>query len=67
MVRDSENGLLVPASDAIALAKALKMLIENPDIRAEMGAIGRQMVLNEFSEQVVVESTMSIYKRLLAA
>lgn len=67
VVRDSENGLLVPASDAIALAKALKMLIENPDIRAEMGAIGRQMVLNEFSEQVVVESTMSIYKRLLAA
>lgn len=64
IVRDGENGLLVPARDAAALAAALGALLADPLRRARMGQRGRQMVLDEFSEQAVVSATMSIYRDL---
>jgi glycosyltransferase involved in cell wall biosynthesis len=36
-----ETGLLIPQADAGALAAALVRLLENPALRAEMGAAGR--------------------------
>lgn len=65
IVRDGENGILVPARDPNALSVALKKLILNPELRRQMGLIGRNMVLNEFSECEVVKSTVNIYKELL--
>ncbi len=65
IVRDGENGILVPARDPNALSVALKKLILNPELRRQMGINGRNMVLNEFSERGVVKSTVNIYKELL--
>lgn len=66
IVRDGENGLLVPAKNVDALAAALGALLADPQRRARMGQRGRQMVLDEFSEQAVVSATMSIYRELMA-
>lgn len=65
IVRHEENGLLVPIHNSQALAEALRTLIENPTMRARMGARGREIVLAEFSEEKVIEQTLSIYKKLL--
>lgn len=62
IVRDGENGILVQVRDPVALADALKKLILDPDLRLQMGHKGREMVLKEFSENVVVEETLDIYK-----
>lgn len=67
IVRDGENGILVPPRDAVALAAALKRLILSPALRATMGRRGREMVVEEFSEQIVVAQTVEIYRDLLAA
>lgn len=64
IVRHNENGLLVPPRDPRSLANALKVLIENPELRAKMGARGREIVEAEFSEEIVVKQTMEIYKRI---
>lgn len=65
VVRDGENGLLVPARDSKSLADALQHLITHPELRAEMGRRGRERAVSEFSEMTVITATMETYNRLL--
>jgi glycogen(starch) synthase len=44
VINDGEDGLLVPFGDVPALAKAIASLLENPGLRAAMGARGKQKV-----------------------
>lgn len=44
LVRDGENGLVVPAGDAAALAAALERLGCSPELRARMGEAGARAV-----------------------
>jgi glycosyltransferase involved in cell wall biosynthesis len=66
IVRNGENGLLVPVRDSQALAAALRLLIENAPLRASMGAKGRAIAVNEFSVERVVQETLGVYRDLLA-
>lgn len=61
IVRDGENGLLVPARDPARLAEALSALAGDPARRARLGARGRERVLAEFAEARVVADTLAIY------
>jgi glycosyltransferase involved in cell wall biosynthesis len=65
IVSHGENGLLVPPKDSVALAKAIKLLADDPDKRHQMGKVGRKKVLAEFDESIVIEETLSVYKELL--
>lgn len=65
-VRDGDNGLLVPAKNASALADALERLLRNPELAREMGERGRQRLEQEFSAQHVNESTLALYREMLA-
>jgi glycosyltransferase involved in cell wall biosynthesis len=61
VVLDGENGLLVPPRNAAALANALRQLIEDPDLRREMGANGRQRVIAHFSSERVIAEILTVY------
>ncbi|HQU17251.1 MAG TPA: glycosyltransferase family 4 protein [Gammaproteobacteria bacterium] len=65
IVRDGENGILVPPRDPGALAEAIERLAGDPALRARMGACGRRMVEAEFSEEHVVEQTLGLYRSVL--
>ena len=65
IVRDGDNGFLVPVRDAQALALALRGLIQNPDLRAKMGRRGREIVLAEFSQERVIAETLAVYRELI--
>lgn len=65
IVRDGENGFLVPPRDAPALAEALRKLIKDAYLRREMGRRGRKIVEAEFSTERVVSETIAVYERLL--
>jgi glycosyltransferase involved in cell wall biosynthesis len=67
IVREGENGLLVPVRDSKALADALRLLIESAPLRALMGAKGREIAVSEFSVERVVGETLGVYRELLAA
>jgi len=41
-------------------------LIQNSDLRKQMGKRGREIVLEEFSDEIVVGQTMALYQRLLS-
>ena len=66
IVRHEENGLLVPLSDASALAKALQRLIENPALRVQMGKRGREIAVADFSLETVIDETLRVYRDLLS-
>lgn len=66
-VRHGESGLLVPVRDANALAAALRRLIENPAQRAAFGRTARDIVVAEFSLDIVIGQTLALYRELLPA
>lgn len=61
IVRHGVNGLLVPPRDPVRLADALQTLLENPQLRQEMGRRGREIVEQEFSSELVIEKTLKAY------
>jgi glycosyltransferase involved in cell wall biosynthesis len=65
IVRDQVNGLLVPARDAAALARAIETLVASPTLRARFGQAGRAIAVAEFSDRLVVRETLALYRELL--
>jgi glycosyltransferase involved in cell wall biosynthesis len=63
IVRDGDNGILVPIRDSVALTAALKKLIDDPSLRCKMGSRGRDIVIERFSIDKVVADTMTIYEK----
>lgn len=65
IVRHGTNGLLVPPKDPAALADAIAQLLKDAPLRAEMGRRGRELAVNEFSEEKVIQQTLTLYQKLL--
>ena len=59
------NGLLIPIKDIIALSKAMIWMIEHPKERKNMGKKGREKIIKEFDEKIVVEKYYKIILKLL--
>ncbi len=64
-VEEGRNGVLVPVKDSRALSAAIEKLTGDGKLRDEMGKAGREKVVAEFSDNVVVEKIFNIYKELL--
>ena len=65
IVRHEINGLLVPVKNSVKLAAAIARLVTDPILRKEMGSSGREIVFNEFSQDRVVEETLTVYRELI--
>ncbi|MHB8654749.1 MAG: glycosyltransferase family 4 protein [Terriglobia bacterium] len=63
-VVDDETGILVPPKDAMALARALKEIIESADLRQRMGRAARQWVVQHFDAEVINRAVVDEYFRL---
>ena len=46
---DGKNGLMCKTRDSASLASALQRLIENPELRKEMGTCGKEIYLQKFT------------------
>lgn len=67
IVRTGENGILVPVRDSGALAAAIVDLLTEPQRRQEMGAAGRRLVEQEFSQEIVIDRTLGLYREMQAS
>ena len=63
IARPNVNALLVPVDDAPALAEALWSLACNADLRRTFGIAGRKIVETEFSDKIVGEEIVALYRR----
>ena len=60
-----ETGLLVTPDDPDALAGAIRQLLDDPELRARLGAAGRERVINRFTWQVTARGTAACYDAVL--
>jgi glycosyltransferase involved in cell wall biosynthesis len=67
LVRDGENGLLVPANDSLALADAIHRLVIDPGKRQEMGTAARRIVESGFADRIIIGRTLALYDALEAS
>ena len=63
VVTNGVNGILVPVRDAQAVADALELLINDPDLRRRMGSAGRELAIN-FSNIKINRETLAVYSLL---
>ena len=66
LIRQGENGFLVPFGDCGAMAVRLGELAANKALRASMGAAGRERVLAELGLDCILARMKDIYVRELA-
>jgi MMP alpha-(1->4)-mannosyltransferase len=64
--RHGETALLVPPDDPGALAGAIARLLGDAELRARLGAAGRQRVLQHFTWEVTARGTAECYEALLS-
>ena len=65
VVTHGVNGLLVPTKNSQALAEAIETLLANPPLRETMGKAGRQLALEKFSLEKIINQTLEVYEKAL--
>ncbi|CAM5430306.1 glycosyltransferase family 4 protein [Streptomyces tanashiensis] len=63
---DGETCLAVPPGDAGALAAALGRVLGDPELRARLGAAGRERVLERFTWARAARGTADLYREAVA-
>ena len=64
---DGETAVLVAPGDSEALAAALRDHLGRPELRATLGAAGRQRVIDNWSWSIMAARTVEQYRALLGA
>ena len=64
VVRDGQNGLLVPAKDSAALAGALERLIGDAALRADFGARSHAIAEAGFGIERVIAQHLGLYREI---
>lgn len=65
-VLDGVNGYLLPCCDVDAMAKSIRTLISNRDMRIQMGTESRRLYLERFALSRMIDGTFSIYNKVLS-
>jgi glycosyltransferase involved in cell wall biosynthesis len=66
LLGDQGTGLIIPPRDPAALAKAITAIVDQPELRARMGAYGMARVRERFTMQVMVENLEKFFQERLA-
>ncbi|MDM8561464.1 glycosyltransferase family 4 protein [Candidatus Parabeggiatoa sp. HSG14] len=66
LITNGKNGILVAASDIEALVEAITLLMDNQNLRFQIGKSGRQRVLKDYKLQRNTEKLADIFRRHLS-
>lgn len=63
-VDEGINGFLVPVRNAAVLAAKIKYLLDHPELCLAFGKAGREKVLKEFDQKIILQQTREVYSSL---
>jgi glycosyltransferase involved in cell wall biosynthesis len=66
LIRDGENGALVPPRDSAALAEGAQRLLADPALRQRLGRAGRELRERDYGIDAYIRRLEDLYSRLLA-
>lgn len=67
IITDQENGLLVPPDNPAALSKAIEQLLENPNLREQLGAAGSTHIRNNLTWDDACAKFEKLYEEALGS
>ena len=65
IIKDGITGILVPPNDPIKIAKALKKLLGDKELREKYGREGRRMIEQRFSSDCITKEITQIYEKMV--
>ncbi len=65
LVDNGITGILVPPRDVEALRFAIRKLVENPDLRVQMGINGYKKAIEKFKLEDMLAKTLNVYYEVL--
>ncbi len=66
VIRNFENGILVPVNNPLKLAEAINFMLDNKDNITKMGRKGRELVTKNFSVEVIAKRLRKIYQEIIS-
>lgn len=66
LIAATGGGVLVDAESPDGLAEGILQLIDNPDYREALGQQGKETVHREFSDDVMTEATLAVYRKYIS-
>jgi len=67
VVGDNGAGILVPPRDAQALARAIRRLLQDPELRRQMGRAARRRILEFFTWENAARQMVDVYREVIDA
>jgi glycosyltransferase involved in cell wall biosynthesis len=64
VIKDGENGILIPVNDGDALANAIHEVLSNAELSNRLGKNARQTIINAFSLQRELDGNLDVYRKL---
>jgi len=62
-IREKHNGMFFPFKNSLVLSMKIEMLLENPELRAELGRNARKTIVESFSWEKTKERISEIIGR----
>lgn len=64
VLKDGENGILVPVSDGDQLANAIDKVLNNAELQSQLGKAARKSIIDSFPLQKELNSNLNVYRNL---
>jgi colanic acid/amylovoran biosynthesis glycosyltransferase len=65
LVEDGVSGILIPNEDRDALVAAMQRMVEQPDLRVQMGQAARCRAVERFDIRQTVRAYEALYEEIL--
>ena len=65
LVEDGVTGYLISRDDSDTLKSKLETLIDNPQLRLQMGMAGYQRFIDQFTFERMLKETVKVYEEVL--
>jgi glycosyltransferase involved in cell wall biosynthesis len=64
VVKDRENGMIVPVNDVTALCQAVETVISDEPLRTKLTQSARQTILGKFTPEKELDANLNVYRGL---